>query len=167
MLVKLHVESTIKNVTEEAIWEFAYNPVNWTVSNPIEHKGLVFGNKQNRPETGVTFYQKESVAGIYADLRGQVLYAQRPKVCAWAGVAAYKFYGFTIHIPEGGTVKLTDTKNGIIMSHDAYMDFPDTVFGKVAVWYFKKVRNGENAMHIHAQREVDFFKKQLEGGEKS
>ena len=162
MLLKQHTEVTIKNVPAESIWEFAYNPANWTASNPQEHRGLEFDNKQNRPETGVTFYQKELVAGIYADLRGQVLYAERPKVCVWTGVAAYKLYGFTIHIPEGGTAKLTHTKEGIIMSHDVYMDFPDSWFGKLAFWYFRTIRKGEKAVFDHTQRELEYFKKSLE-----
>src|SRR5476651_2043826 len=103
MLLKQHTEATINNASADAIWDFANNPVNWTASNPQEHRGLEFHNSANRPETGVSFIQKEYVAGIYADLRGQVLYANKPNVCVWTGVAAYKLYGFTIHIPEGGT----------------------------------------------------------------
>lgn len=166
MLLKQHTETTIQNASADSIWEFAYNPTNWTASNRQEHRGLVFRNQENRPQTGVRFYQKEYVAGIYADLRGQVLYAKRPDVCVWTGVAAYKLYGFTIHIPEGGTAQLIKTKEGIVMSHDVYMDFPDSLFGKIAFWYFTKVRKGEQAVFDHTQRELDYFKKQLEGTQK-
>ena len=113
MLITQHTEISIRNVAADAIWEFAYNPVNWTASNPQEHRGLAFHNKHNRPETGATFVQKEYVAGLYADLRGQVLYAERPRVCAWTGVATYKLYGISARIPEGGLVKLVDTEGGI------------------------------------------------------
>jgi len=47
-----------KRVTPKEIWEYAYNPATWTASNRDEHLGLVFYNKQNRPETGVAFYQR-------------------------------------------------------------------------------------------------------------
>ncbi len=162
MLLKQHTETTIQNTSANSIWEFAYNPANWTASNPQEHRGLVFHAKENRPATGVTFEQKEYVAGIYAVLRGQVLYAKSPNVCVWTGIAAYKLYGFTIHIPEGGTAQLTETKDGIVMSHDVFMDFPDSLFGKIAFWYFKTIRKGEQAVFDHTQRELDYFKKKLE-----
>lgn len=75
-----------KKVTPEQIWEYAYNPKTWTQSNPDEHLGLVFYNNQNRPETGVAFYQKETVSGVYADLRGHILYAEKPNVCVFGQV---------------------------------------------------------------------------------
>lgn len=166
MLLKQHTETTIHNASASSIWGFAYDPVNWTASNPQEHRGLVFHTTENRPATGVTFEQKEYVAGIYAVLRGQVLYAKRPNVCVWTGVAAYKLFGFTIHIPEGGTAQLTETKDGIVMSHDVFMDFPDSPFGKFASWYFKTIRKGEQAVFDHTQRELDYFKNQLENTRK-
>ena len=69
MLLKKHTEIVI-NSTPEKMWDFAHDPKNWTASNPEEHRGLKFFNKNNRPETGTEFYQKEYVAGIYADLKG-------------------------------------------------------------------------------------------------
>ena len=162
MLLKQHTETTIRNTTASAIWEFAYDPTNWTASNPQEHRSLVFHTKEDRPATGVTFEQKEYVAGIYAVLRGQVLYAKRPEICVWTGVAAYKLFGLTIHIPEGGTALLTESTEGIVLSHDVYMDFPDSLFGKIAWWYFTSIRKGEQAVFDHTQRELDYFKNQLE-----
>ncbi|MDE1860212.1 MAG: hypothetical protein KGH72_00665 [Candidatus Micrarchaeota archaeon] len=163
MLLRRHYEVTVnKNIKEDDIWKFAWNPKNWTASNPSEHLGLVFYNKQDRPETGATFLQRESLAGIYADLHGQILYAERPKVCVWTGTAAYRFGYFTFYISEGGTLRLVRNKDGIIISHDVFMDFVDSWLGKLAMWYFKTVLKGERALNLHAQRELDYFKKCLE-----
>jgi len=66
-------EVIIKN-TPETIWDYVYNPENWTASNADEHLGLAFFNRENRPATGTAFHQKEKVAGVFADLRGHILY---------------------------------------------------------------------------------------------
>jgi hypothetical protein len=42
------------------------------------------------------------------------------------------------------------------------MDFPDSWFGKLAHWYFITILKGEKAVFDHTQRELDYFKKQLE-----
>jgi hypothetical protein len=72
MFITAETAITIQN-TPEAIWDFASDPANWTASNPGEHFGLRYNSKDNRPDTGVEFHQKESVAGIHADLRGRFL----------------------------------------------------------------------------------------------
>jgi len=163
VLLKEHAEIMINN-SPENIWDYANNPENWAASNPEEHRGLKFYNKSNRPETGVEFYQKEFVAGIYADLRGQILYADRPNVVVWTGVAKYKVFGGLIRprIPEGGTVRIQKTNKGFKVSHDVFMDFPDTLFGKVMLWYFTKILKGEKAVYDHTYKELVFFKNQLE-----
>jgi hypothetical protein len=156
-------EKIIINSSAEKIWDFANNPVNWTASNPIEHKGLEFHNSSNRPETGVIFYQKESLAGIYADLKGLIQYAQRPNVCVWTGLASYKLLGGLLRtrIPEGGTVTLVKVDKGYEMKHAVFMHFPDSLLGKVMFWYFIKVLDGEKALRLHAGRELEYFKREL------
>lgn len=79
MLIRKDTSIVIAS-TPEAIWEYAYDPDNWTASNPEDHRGLTFFNASNRTETGVAFHQKEYVARFYADLRGQILWAERPRV---------------------------------------------------------------------------------------
>jgi hypothetical protein len=159
MLLKQHTEIII-NATPEGIWEFAYNPENWTMSNPEEHRGLVFFNKMNRPETGIEFHQKELVAGFYADLKGQILYAERPPVCVWSGTAIYRVLGGLLkpRIPEGGVVQVKRVDKGCKVAHDVYMDFPDSIFGKMLLWVFKKFFNGEKAVYDHTYRELVYFK---------
>lgn len=68
MLVPINTTIIIKS-TPKAIWDYAYGPINWTASNVEEHYGLKFDSPDNRPHTGTTFQQKESVAGIKAELR--------------------------------------------------------------------------------------------------
>jgi hypothetical protein len=87
------------NGTPEAVWEYASDPSNWTASNPEEHIGLeYFDSKDNRPATGVEFYQRASVAGVYADLRGRFLHVDRPRIAVWAGTAVYRMFGGLIHV---------------------------------------------------------------------
>jgi hypothetical protein len=131
MLIKEHTQIAIRS-EPDAIWEYAYNPENWTASNPQEHRGLRFFNSSNRPETGVEFHQKELIAGFFADLRGQILWAERPHVCVWTGVATYKILGGLLRpkIPEGGVVRIEKSGDGAVLSHDVFMDFPASPMGQ-------------------------------------
>lgn len=166
MLIKKHTEIVIEN-TPEKVWDYANDPKNWTASNPEEHRGLKFFNPKNRPETGTEFYQKEYVAGIYADLRGQILYADRPYVCVWTGAAKYKVLGGLIkpRIPLSGLMKIERQKDGSRLTHDVSIDFPDTIFGKLMLWFFKNILDGDEAVRDHTYKELVFFKDKLESEE--
>ncbi len=161
MLLRKRVEIVIRS-TPERIWDFASDPANWTASNPEEHQGLSFDNRANRPETGVTFHQRETVAGFFADLRGHIQYALRPKVCVWTGVATYRVLGLRVRIPEGGAARLEPVEGGTEMSHAVYMDFPETLRGRIAFWLFKNLLRGEERLYSHAYKELLYFKGRLE-----
>jgi hypothetical protein len=162
MLIAQDTSIIIKN-TPEAIWDYASDPTNWSASNPEEHFGLEIDSEDQRPRTGARFHQKETVAGWYADLRGHFPYVAPGKIAFWRGVATYKILGLMkIRIPEGGIVQLEQTRDGTKLSHNVYMDFPDTLFGRIIAWYFKKVFHGEEAVYDHTFKELLFFKKHLE-----
>ncbi len=150
--------------TPEAIWDYASDPGNWTASNPEEHFGLEYNSADSRPATGVEFLQRESVAGIYADLRGRFLYVERPRIAVWAGTAVYRLLGglVRIRIPEGGVVRAEQATGGVRLSHDVYMDFPNSLWGKLLTWIFKKVFKGPDMVYNHTYKELVFFKKSLE-----
>jgi hypothetical protein len=151
-----------KKVSPEEIWEYAYNPETWTASNPDENLGLVFYNRQNRPETGVAFYQKETVSGVYADLRGHILYAQKPRVCVWTGLAEYRFFGILpLSVPENGVIQIEKGEDGYILSHTVYLRMPNTIIGKL---FFKlsEVFSSKKGFIPHTYKELEFFKANLE-----
>lgn len=162
MLVKIHTETTIHN-TAKSIADYASNPDNWTASNPTEHLGLKFFNEKNRPETGVEFYQKEMVAGLYNDLKGHVPYVDFPSTTVWRGLARYKLLGsfITFHLAEGGVVKIEENNGVSKMSHDYYIDFPDSITGRLLHWYFTK-KNVKEKLFTHGDNELKFFKKVLD-----
>lgn len=163
--VFLTVETSITiRATADAVWEFAYQPANWTASNPTEHFGLRFDSPDNLPDTGVTFVQHESVAGMRAALRGRFHYMDRPRLAFWTGTAAYRFLGglLTIRLPEGGVLRLNEGPDGVELSHDVYIDFPDSWRGRLYRWVFERLRNGRQAVHDHTYRELRYFKEQLE-----
>ena len=163
MLIKVDTNIKIRG-TAEAIWEFASDPVNWTASNPSEHYGLKFDSPDNRPATGVTFWQKESIAGVMANLRGHFLVVDKPTLTVWRGVATYKlFFGLLRpRIPEGGVLKMEQEGNDVKLSHNVYMDFPDTWFGKLMLYIFEHWMNGKDAVYNHTYRELEYFKKMIE-----
>jgi hypothetical protein len=162
MLITRDTSILIKN-NPEAIWDYTSDPVNWSASNPEEHFGLEIDSVDHRPRTEARFHQKETVAGWYADLRGHFPYVGPGEIAFWRGVATYKILGLIrIRIPEGGVVHLEETDDGTKVSHNVYMDFPDTLFGRILIWFFKKVFHGEEAVYDHTFKELLFFKKHLE-----
>jgi hypothetical protein len=168
MLVTKRAEIIINSTLEE-IMDFLDNPAVWMASNPEEHYGTEFYSPDRKVRAGVQFYQGESVAGILADMRGHFLHVEKPKVVAWTGVATYRLLGglLRIRIPQSGVVKLEKLDDAVRMSHDMYIDFPDTLVGRVAFWYFKRFRDGENALYQHGQKELVYFKTQIEGRKSS
>ena len=87
MFLTVDTSITIR-AAPEAIWDYASKPENWTASNPTEHFGLHFDSPDNLPHAGVTFTQRESVAGIDAVLHGRFHYMDRPRLAFWTGIAA-------------------------------------------------------------------------------
>jgi len=156
----------IINSTPDAIWAYASDPANWTASNPEEHFGLTYSSEDNRPATGVEFRQRESVAGIYADLSGRFLYVDRPRIAVWAGTAVYRLLGglVRIRIPEGGTARVEIVASGVKLTHHVFMDFPNSAWGRLQVWLFRNVFKGPEAVYDHTYKELVFFKERLEKG---
>ncbi len=154
-------EIVIKN-NPQAIWEYAYNPTTWTASNADEHLGLVFYNDINRPETGIAFYQKERVAGVYSDLRGHILWAKKPEVCIWIGVGRYRLFGLIpLDMPVSGVLELKPTQEGTLMTHTLYGHYPDSLFGRIL--FANAKRYSEKAGYIpHAYKELIYFKQKLD-----
>ncbi len=146
------------------LWEYASDPVNWTASNPLEHYGLTYFCADNRPAEGVEFHQREKVAGVYADLRGRIVYMNKPNITVWAGTATYKLLGglFRIRLPEGGVLKMEHTANGTRASHNVYIDFPNSLWGRLLRWCFVTILDGQKAVYDHTYRELVFFKEKLE-----
>jgi hypothetical protein len=146
------------------LWEYAADPANWTASNPKEHYGLIYFCPENRPAQGVEFHQRERVAGMYADLRGRIVYMEKPNLTVWAGTATYKlFWGlFQFRLPEGGVLKLERTESGTKASHNVYIDFPNSLWGRMLRWVFLNILNGQKAVYDHTYRELVYFKEKLE-----
>lgn len=150
----------------EDIWDYACDPKNWTASNPEEHFGLRFNTPDNLPAQDAEFHQRESVAGVYADLSGRFHYFDRPRLAVWSGTATYRKLAGLVRarIPEGGVLKLEPTELGLRLSHNVYLNFPDSTWGRVLSWFFNRA-NGRQAVFDHTYKELVFFKTQLETNE--
>ena len=148
----------------DAVWDYASQPVNWTASNPSEHFGLRFSSHDNLPHEGVEFDQRESVAGVYASLHGRFHYMDHPRLAFWSGVAKYRLAGglLRVRVPEGGVLRLEETEHGVCMTHDVFMQFPDSLWGVLCRWFFVKRLNGPRAVYEHTYRELVYFKRKLE-----
>lgn len=163
MLLTQRVSAVIRG-NPEKIWDFASDPKTWSASNKLEHRGLSIFSPSGLPETGAQFNQQEFVAGVFADLNGHFLFVDRPRVCVWTGIATYRLLGglVKIRIAEGGTVMLTKADDGWEFSHDVFMDFSNSLRGKLLHWVFVHLLHGQKAVFEHANREVVYFKAELE-----
>lgn len=155
--------------TPKAIWDYANDPENWTASNPKEHMGLTFFNESNRPIEKTRFHQRETVAGVFADLKGYISYVNYPHVLVWNGIAQYKLFRglIRVSVAEGGLLRLEERGESTHFSHDVYMQFTDTLWGKIWYWLFAKVFHAEKAVYDHTYRELVFFKKKLDLSKKN
>jgi hypothetical protein len=147
----------------EEIWELANDPARWMESNPEEHYGTEFLTPDRKVQAGGRFHQRESVAGIRADMKGHFLDVDRPRSVSWTGVAEYRLLGglLRFRVPQSGILRLESQVDGVVLSHDMFIDFPDTWLGKLLAWYFKKI-DGERKLYEHGQKELVYFKSQLE-----
>lgn len=147
----------------ETIWNFANDPAQWMASNPDEHYGTEFLTPDGKAQSGGRFHQRESVAGIRADMRGHFLHVDPARIVSWTAVAEYRLLRglLRLRVPQSGVMKLEAQGDSTLMSHDMFIDFPETLFGKVMAWYFKKI-GGEKRLYDHGQKELVFFKTQLE-----
>jgi len=163
MFVCVDTSITIR-APASAIWDFAAVPENWTRSNPAEHFGLRYDSANDRPGRGVEFVQRESVASLRCELRGRLHHFDRPRLAFWTGIATYRLLGglLRIRLPEGGVLRVDEVDEGTRLAHDVFIDFPDSLAGRIARWTFLRVRDGRQAVFDHAQRELRYFKRQLE-----
>ena len=147
-----------------AVWDFAAVPEHWTASNPAEHFGLRFASADDRPGPGVEFVQRESVAGLKCELHGRFHHFERPRRAFWTGIATYRLLGglLRVRLPEGGVLLLDERDDGTHVAHNVFIDFPDSVIGRIARWLFVRRLDGWQAVFDHAQRELRFFKQQVE-----
>ena len=147
------------------VWDVLNDADLWMASNPEEHFGTRFFTPDRRARSGASFEQRESVAGVRADMKGHFLHVERPNHVSWTGVAEYRLLGGLIkyRIPQSGIVKLERRPEGLLASHDMFIDFPDTWIGKAVAWYFRNVRDGERLLREHGQKELVYFKKHVEG----
>lgn len=147
----------------EVVWDYACNTDHWTASNPEEHFGLTFDTPDNQPAEGATFHQRESVAGVYGDLHGRFHHMDRPRLAVWSGTATYRKLGglLAARIPEGGVMKLVVLPEGVRLSHNVYLDFPASGWGRMLLRQFERA-NGRQAVFDHTFKELVYFKRMVE-----
>ena len=135
MFITVDTSITIQ-APAELVWDYACNPDHWTASNPEEHFGLTFDTPDNQPAEGARFHQRESVAGVYSDLFGRFHHMDRPHLAVWSGTATYRKLGGLIkaRIPEWGVLKLEPGEGGVRLSHNVYLDFPNSAWGRFLAW---------------------------------
>ena len=98
-------------------------------------------------------------------MKGHFLDVDMPSSVSWTGVAEYRLLAgrLRFRVPQSGVVKLETRADGVMASHEMFIDFPDTWLGKLIARYLTKSRNVERRLYEHGQRELVYFKTQIEG----
>jgi hypothetical protein len=163
VLVNRRAEILIK-ANPEQIWDFANDSEHWRASNPDEHYGTEFFTPDKKVMTGGRFHQRESVAGVRADMKGHFLHVDRPNNVSWTAVAEYRLLRGLIRfrVPQSGILKLEPGEDGVTVSHDMFVDIPDTWRGKLVARYLKKSRKLEKRIYEHGQKELVYLKNEVE-----
>lgn len=163
MFLAVDTSITIR-AAPEAIWDYASRPENWTASNPREHFGLRYFSPDNLPHAGTEFEQRESVAGLRATLHGRFHYLDRPRLAFWSGIASYRLLGglIRVRLAEGGVLRTEREDGATRLSHNVYIDFPDSAWGRLVRWVFERQLAGRQAVYDHAYRELAYFKSKLD-----
>ena len=163
MFLTVDASITIR-AAPEAIWDYASQAENWTASNPREHFGLRFFSPDNLPHAGTEFEQHESVAGIPATLHGRFHFMEPPRLAFWSGIASYRALGglIRVRLAEGGVLHMEQEGSATRLSHNVYIDFTDSAWGRFVRWVFEKLLAGRQAVYEHAYRELEYFKSNLE-----
>ena len=148
MFLAVDTSITIR-AAPEAIWDYASRPENWTASNPREHFGLRYFSHDNLPHAGTEFEQRESVAGIPARLYGRFHHMDRPRLAFWSGTASYRLLGglIRVRLAEGGVLRLEPENGTTRLSHDVYIDFPDSAWGRIVRWVFERLLARRQAVY--------------------
>jgi hypothetical protein len=68
----------------------------------------------------------------------------------------------TVRLPEGGVLSLVEGQDGVLLAHNVYIDFPNSLWGRFCLWVFQSYMNGRQAVYDHSFRELRFFKERLE-----
>ncbi len=150
------------NRSAEDVWNYVSNSKRWTASTK-ENKGLKIKNKQEAIVQGAKFKQQENVGRVSTSVDGKFMSVVKPKLVAWKGMATYELFNGIIRIklPEGGIFLLENEDNGTAFSHTVYVDFEDSLKGKLLYWYFKNVVKLDKALHRHNFQEFSYFQKKL------
>ena len=110
-------------------WDFANDPAQWMASNPEEQYGTEFFTPDNKVATGGRFHQRESVAGVRADMKGHFLHVDRPRNVSWTGVAEYRFLGglLRFRVPQSRILTLDPRADGVMTFWEARRTVPHEV----------------------------------------
>lgn len=58
---------------------------------------------------------------------------------------------------------MVEGKDGVQLAHNVYIDFPDSLWGRFCLWFFRRCLNGQQAVRDHTWSELRYFKERLKG----
>lgn len=134
----------------------------WPPSNP-EHESLEIIDRNRPLSKGTKIRFRERVAGIPGEMEGEVTeYAERDHITWESSMARYALCGLTFDVREGVRWNVRDEGPFVILSATVWAIFPNGLKGSALEWLFKGPLRGEAKDRLHARRELEYVKRELE-----
>jgi hypothetical protein len=156
-------ESVRIEASLDRTWAYLVDVENWwTPSNP-EHETLEILGQDKTLGVGTRIRIREKIAGIPGEAIGEVTeYATRERVTWKADTARYRLWGIPLEVSEGVSWHLRPLETGIELSATVWAIFPAGLKGRCIEWLFKGPIQGEAKDRLHARRELEYIKQELE-----
>lgn len=157
-------ESIEIQASQEHAWSYLLDVQHWWAPSNLEHEGLEILDDDKELAVGTRIRIREKVAGIPGQAIGEITEIKRLHHITWkADLACYRLWGISLRLTEGVRWSLVPHEGGVKLSATVWAIFAPNLKGRVMEWLFKGPLQGETKDRRHAQRELEYIKRDLEG----
>lgn len=156
-------ESIEIGATLDQAWAYLADVDKWWVASNPEHESLEILDRSTPLGKGTRIRMREKIAGIPGEAVGEVTeYVEQERVTWQADVARYRLWGIKLALAEGVRWTLQPLERGVTLSATVWALFPRGLKGRCVEWMFRGLLRGEAKDRLHARRELEYIKQQLE-----
>lgn len=148
------------------LWAFLVDIERWWLASNPDHQSLDIVDGDGPVGPGSRIRIREKIAGIPGEALGEVTEFVVGDHMTWeAGQARYRLWGIPLQVREGVRWQLRPHESGrVALSATVWAEFPEDWKGRIAEWLFTGPLRGERRDRRHARRELEYIRRQLEGG---
>jgi hypothetical protein len=156
-------ESIEIRASQEQAWKYLADVEHWWAPSNPEHESLEILDDDKNLGVGTRIRIREKVAGIPGEAIGEITEINKPHHITWkADLARYRLWGMSLRLTEGVRWSLVPVEGGVRLSATVWAVFAPNLKGRLVEWLFKGPLQGETKDRRHAQRELEYIKRDLE-----